>query len=135
MSGFDMNEFKKLKKSVVELSREYDTFLNRFITGEGMRCLGNTKELTPVDTSRLINSWTLSGPFKKGNTRYVAIHTNVYYASWVEDGHRIVNQYGTFGWQPGKHMARRALLATELKLPQRFDEAFADFCRGKGIGQ
>lgn len=133
MSGFEINEFKKFRKNVKNLNKHYDNFLNNFITKEGQVCLANTKSRTPVDTHRLINSWQLSGPFTKQNTKFVTVHTNVNYASWVEDGHIIKNQYGTYGFKPGVHMARIALQQTESTLQANFDKAFKDFCRGKGL--
>lgn len=134
MSGMNYNEFKQLAQNFKGLMKDYDSFLNDFLMVEGNKCLANTKRRTPVDTSRLRNAWQLSGPFRRGTTKYAVIHNNVEYASWVEDGHRIVNQYGTYGFHPGVHMARIALAQTSNKLPQNFEKAFANFCRGKGIG-
>lgn len=132
----DYSEFEQLAKNFKGLLKDYDTFTSEFLQIEGNKCLADTKRNTPTRTSRLKNSWKLSGPFKRGQSKYVVIHTNVNYASWVEDGHRIVNQYGDTGkWQPGKHMARKALVNTQLKLDKRFETAFKKFCRGKGIGQ
>lgn len=133
--GMDYGEFEKFTKNFQELMKDYDTFTTDFLVKEGMSCLADTKRNTPVDTGALRNNWKLSGPFKRNNVKYVVIHNNLKYASWVEDGHRIVNQYGDTGkFQPGRHMARKALINTELKLDSRFNRAFANFCKKKGIG-
>lgn len=165
MSGFDYEQFKQLANSVKDLNKDFDTFLNDFLLREGMRCLANTKRRTPVDMGTLRNRWKLSGPFKNGNTKYVVIHNNLNYASFVEDGHmqrerflpikylekspggtEIVNylkqKYGSDikgvklknKWIPGKHMARIALTQTQNKMDARFEQAFVDFCKGKGLG-
>lgn len=164
MSGMDYSQFEELVKSYKDLAKDYDNFLNDFITKEGMRCLANTKRRTPVDTGTLRNRWKLHGPYKKGNTRYVVIGNNLKYASFVEDGHmqyarfiplthlavtgngnKIISamraKYGSNvkgiklkrKWIKGHHMARIALTQTQQKLPQRFERAFKDYCKGKGL--
>ena len=87
MSGFDSHEFKELVNNFKQLAKDYDKFTTDFLMQEGMRCLANTKRRTPVDMGTLRNRWKLSGPFKRGNTKYVVIHNNLNYASFVEDGH------------------------------------------------
>lgn len=150
--GMDYNEFKKLTKSIEGLAKDYDKFLGDFLTEQGMRCLASTKRRTPVDTGLLRNSWKLSGPYKNGNERYVVIHNGVKYASFVEEGHRIINKSGKVRvgvgkgktktiqatpyvkWQKGKHMARISLVEVQNRLPARFETAFKNFCKGKGLG-
>lgn len=132
--GMDYSEFEQLVKNFRGMVKDYHGFLNEFLVGEGNRCLAETKRNTPVDTGRLRNAWKLSGPFKRGDEKYVVIHNNVKYAGWVEDGHRIVNQYGDTGkWQKGVHMARVALVRTQLSMDKRFNTAFNKYCRMKGI--
>lgn len=134
MSGMDYGQFEQLLKAHKDLAKDYDKFLDTFLTREGMRCLRDTKRNTPKVTGRLINAWKVSGPFKRNDNKYVVIHNNVEYASFVEDGHRLVRGGRTIKWVPGKHMAYLALLKTESNLDKRFEKAFADFCRGKGLG-
>ena len=133
--GMDYSEFEKLVKNFSGMVKDYHQFLNEFLVTEGNRCLAETKRNTPVKTSRLKNAWKLSGPFKRGDSKYVVIHNNVKYAGWVEDGHVIKNQYGTYGWHPGVHMARVALTRTQLSMDKRFNTAFNKYCRMKGIIQ
>lgn len=135
--GMDYGEFEQLAKNFKQLMKDYNKFLGDFLIKEGNKNLADVKRNTPGpnSTGRLRNSWKLSGPFKRGDTRYVVVHTNVKYAPWVENGHRIVNQYGTYGWQPGKHMAKNALFRTELNLDKNFNKAFNNFCRTRGIGK
>ena len=165
MSGMDYSQFKELADSCKELAKDYDKFLDDFILQEGNRCLANTKRRTPVDMGTLRNRWKLDGPFKQGNTKYVVIHNNLQYASFVEDGHMqrerflpikyleqspggneivsyLKQKYGSdIGgiklknkWIPGTHMARIALTQTQNKLDARFEKAFVQFCKGKGLG-
>jgi len=165
MSGMDYSQFEQLANSVKELAKDYDKFLDDFLMQEGNRCLANTKRRTPVDLGTLRNRWKLSGPFKSGRNRYVVIHNNLNYASFVEEGHmqrerflpikyfeqspggsEIVSylrqKYGSDikgvklknKWIPGVHMARVALTQTQNKLDARFEKAFVDFCKARGLG-
>lgn len=131
--SFDHKQFKKLRDNFQGLINDYDKFLDNFITIEGNKCLADTKRNTPVDTGALRARWNLSRPVRMGNTREIYIHNSVYYALWVEEGHRIVNQYGEYGWHPGRHMGRIALVRAQNRLPANFDIAFRNFCAGKGI--
>lgn len=153
--GMKYDDFKELTKSIKGLAKDYENFLGEFLTEQGMKCLANTKRRTPVDTGLLRNSWKLSGPYKNGDERYVVIHNGLNYASFVEEGHRIINNSGkvrvTSGrgkkkktstvqvapfvkWKEGKHMARISLVEVQNKLPARFETAFKNFCKGKGLG-
>lgn len=165
MSGFDYEQFKNLADSFKDMSKDIEKFIGDFLLREGMRCLANTKRETPVDMGTLRNRWKLDGPFKRGNTKYVVIHNNLNYASFVEDGHmqrkrflpikylqkspggtEIVNylrqKYGSDiegvmlknKWIPGKHMARIALTKAQTKMDARFEKAFVNYCKGKGLG-
>ena len=165
MAGMDYDEFKEFADSIKGLAKDYDKFLDNFLTKEGMRCLASTKRLTPVDMGALRNGWKLAGPFKRGKDRYVVIHNNLKYASFVEDGHiqnerflpieyledstkgqmiagSLKAKYGENikgiklkkKWVKGHHMARISLTRTQNKLDARFEKAFSDFCKGKGLG-
>lgn len=131
--GMDYGEFEQLVKNFRGMVKDYHQFLNGFLLTEGNRCLAETKRNTPVDTGKLEGAWKLSGPFKKGDSKYVVIHNNTKYAGWVEDGHRIISHGVVKGWQPGVHMARVALVRTQLSMDKRFNTAFNKYCRMKGI--
>ena len=135
--GMDYSEFEELAKNFKQLTKDYNKFLGDFLMKEGNKCFADTVSNTPNVTGRLIGGWRLSGPFKRGDSRYVVIHNNVKYAKWVEDGHRIVKPSGedTGRWQPGKHMARKALINTELNLDKNFNKEFKNFCKTRGIGK
>lgn len=134
MSGMDYSQFEQLANNVKDLAKDYDKFLDDFLVQEGNRCLANTKRRTPVDTGALRNRWKLAGPFKRGGDRYVVIHNNLNYASFVEEGHRLVRNGRTLKWVNGRHMARIALTQTQNKLDARFEKAFSDFCKARGLG-
>ena len=164
MSGMDYSQFEQLANSFKQVQKDFDKFLDDFLLREGNRCLANTKRRTPVDMGTLRNRWKLAGPYKKGKDKYVVIHNNLSYASFVEDGHmqrkrflpieylekspkgqqlaaQLRQKYGSSikgitlknKWIKGQHMARIALTQTQNKLDARFEKAFVDFCKGKGL--
>lgn len=85
--GMDYSEFEELLESVKAIQKQHETFIRKFLLEMGMRCLGQTKKLTPVDTGNLRNRWELSNVFRRGDELYVVIFNPVEYASFVEDGH------------------------------------------------
>ena len=156
----DYSQFEDLAKTVKSFAKDYHNFLDDFLTKQGMECMANTKRRTPVDTGRLRNAWKVSGPFRKGDDRYVVIHNNVEYASFVEDGHKVTNNSGNLSvpevtargkktgrrrvlklgdaakgvrWIKGVHMARTALVQQQNKMPGKFETEFKKFCKQKGL--
>lgn len=76
----------KLDKAVKTIPKKRNKLLNQ--SAENL--IRYTKDLTPVDTSRLKNSWQRSRPYA-GN---IKVFNNTEYASHVEYGHRIKNRKG-----------------------------------------
>lgn len=156
--GMDYSQFKELVKSCEQLNKDYHSFISDFLGQEGMKVVAHTKRLTPVDTGALRNRWKMSGPFKRGDSRYIVIHNNLEYASFVEDGHKVVNNSGNVRvkvgrgkkmkvktlhlgdmakgekWIKGHHMARIALTRAENNLEAHFNTAFKKFCKDRGLG-
>ena len=95
-----------------------------------LRAVSIAKKGTPVMDGDLRKSWAASKPVMNGNVASCEMTNNMYYASWVEDGHRqvkrwvpgfwignrfIYNEGSKTGmmlkpkWIPGFHMGRRAI--------------------------
>ena len=95
-----------------------------------LRAVSIAKKGTPVVDGDLRKSWAASKPLMNGNVASCEMTNNMYYASWVEDGHRqvkrwvpgfwmgnrfIYNEGSKSGmmlkpkWIPGFHMGRRAI--------------------------
>lgn len=152
--SFDYSQFEKMLRQFTDVRNEYDAFICKFLKEMGLRTLAQTKKLTPVDTARLRNAWELSSIIRIGNELCITLFNPVEYASFVEDGHmqraRFVPgqfQEGKFEyipgcgegmmltnkWIPGYHMARIPITKIEQELPRRFEKAFQEFLKGKGM--
>lgn len=150
----DYSEFKKLLAGYKEVQKKHETFIRNFLTTMGMRAIAQTKALTPVDTSNLINRWELSQVYRSGDSLYIVLFNPVVYASFVEDGHMQHKRWVPGKWSgkkftyipnaktgmmlknkfiPGHHMARVSIAKVELELPARYDKAFKQFLAGLGV--
>ena len=85
--ALDFKGFQNMLQNMKDVQTQYDDFVKKFLTEMGMRTLGQTKKLTPVDTGNLRNRWELSDVHRMGDGLYITIFNPVEYASHVEDGH------------------------------------------------
>lgn len=70
----------------------------------------------------LKKGWHSPAAHKVGNGIEKSLENPVEYASYVNDGHRIVNRHGeTVGYVEGKHMLERANNVVERAMIQEFD--------------
>jgi hypothetical protein len=94
--------------------------------------LSDVKKNTPVGQYPA-GSGKIGGTMRKGwrsppvqsagNGVQKALENNVYYAPYVNDGHRVVNRKGeTVGYVEGKHMLERADNVVERAMIQAFNE-------------
>lgn len=108
---------KQLKAELGEISDVDRKVLNRAVN-EGLR---KVKFLTPVDTGVLRRSWKTSRTKKTANGVEKELQNNVYYAPYVNYGHRVVNRAKeTVGWVVGKFMLEQ----TEKFVWKRLSELF-----------
>lgn len=85
--SMDYSGFEKLLDSFEDLQQKYEAFIRDFLLKQALRCLSQTKRLTPVDTGNLRNRWELGKIIKVGDELQIEIFNPVEYASFVEDGH------------------------------------------------
>ena len=95
-----------------------------------LRAVNMAKKGTPVMDGDLKKAWTTTKPVMNGDVATCVMTNNMYYASWVEDGHRQIRRwvpgtwvgdrfrYDTYSyegmmlkpkWIPGFHMGARAM--------------------------
>ena len=153
--SMDYSGFEELLKNFKQVQKQHEKFIRDFLKQMGMRCLAQTKKLTPVDTGNLRNRWELSEVFRRGDELYVVLFNPVEYASFVEDGHMQRNRFvpGSFlggkfeyipgypmgmvlsnKWIPGYHMARISITKIEREVPKRYESAFKEFMKTLGVG-
>lgn len=70
----------------------------------------------------LRKGWHSPPTHSVGNGVQKALENNVYYAPYVNDGHRVVNRHGeTVGYVEGQHFLERANNVVEKAMIQEFD--------------
>jgi hypothetical protein len=135
--GLDYSEFKRMRDNFAKLTREFDSWLHRFLLNEGMRFIAEVKPRTPVDTGDLRNHWKLDGITRSGDTLQVWFVNPMYYATFVEYGHAKPYKSGaTEGspdWVEGYFMMTVSLEIIQRNMPARFNQQFNAFITSLGV--
>lgn len=70
----------------------------------------------------LRKSWHVTPTLPAGNGVQKGLENNVYYAPYVNDGHRVVNRHGeTVGYVEGQHFLERANNVVEKAMIREFN--------------
>ena len=121
----EIERFRKQLRAELDDITKVDQKILRRAVNEG---LAHIKEITPVGKSRpghvggtLRESWRATRAKKTGNGIEKGLENNVYYAPYVNYGHRVVNRAKeTVGWVAGKFMLEQ----TEKFVWKRLSELF-----------
>lgn len=151
MSGirFNVSEFERFVKNFQQFSTGLDKFVRNFLLEQANIVLANTKAKTPVKTGDLRNRWELTDVTKKGNNYEIQIFNTLYYASYIEDGHKqrvgrfvpgVIDANGFHYVKGAKtgivlkrpfingfHMCRIALNDLDLSMRTKFENAFKSY--------
>ena len=131
--GFDYSEFQKFRNNFAKLTREFDSWIHRFLLNEGMRFIAEVKRRTPVDTGDLRSHWKLDGMSRSGDTLQVWFVNPMYYATFVEYGHakpyKSGAQPGSPDWVEGYFMMTVSLEVIQRNMPARFEKQFEEFLK------
>lgn len=153
--GVDFREFKKFVNDWKITETEFEPFLKRFLAEQAHRLIAKTAERTPVDTGALRARWQI-GEIKfieenenktlsmktisneeianqiksSGTNLYVEILNGMEYASSVEYGH--TTRSGS--WVRGHYMLTISLDEIEREMNPRFQKAFHEWAKKKGLG-
>lgn len=135
--SFDYSEFRRLRNNFAKLTREFDSWLHKFLLDEGMRFIREVKRRTPVDTGDLRNHWAIEGITRTGNLLQVTFVNPMHYASFVEYGHakpyRAGAEPGSSDWVEGYFMMTVSLQVIQRAMPARFNQQFEAFCASLGV--
>ena len=85
--SFDYSDFQNYRNNFAKFTREFDSWLHKFLLKEGQRFIAEVKPRTPVDTGDLRNHWKLDGITRDGDELKVWFVNPMYYATFVEYGH------------------------------------------------
>ena len=146
-SGFDYKEYVKWVQKLGMAEKDLQVWLKGFLLEQAQRVVAKGKKLTPVDTGFLRNSWYIGNQkivqnvsdgeatidTEKsdvlsiqvvGNYLQVEIGLGAEYASYIEYGH---HSY------PGQYMLTISLNEVQQQLPARFNKAWLQFIKSKGV--
>lgn len=135
--SFDYSEFQKFRNNFARLTREFDSWMHKFLLNEGMRFIAEVKPRTPVDTGDLRNHWKLDGITRSGDTLQVWFVNPMEYATHVEYGHakpyKAGAAEGSADWVDGYFMMTVSLEIIYKNMPSRFDTQFNQFLASLGV--
>lgn len=135
--GFDYSEFKNYRDNFEKMTKEFETWIHKFLLQEGMRFLAEVKPRTPVDTEDLRNHWKLDGITREGDTLRVWFVNPMHYATHVEYGHakpyKAGAPEGSADWVEGYFMMTVSLEIIERQMPARFNKKFEAFLDSLGV--
>ncbi|WP_129600464.1 HK97 gp10 family phage protein [Anaerophilus nitritogenes] len=114
--NFNFSEFERMAKTFKKAldERVIERFIRDFLLEMAFRAERKIKRRTPVDTGQLRRSWQVGNIERQGNSYIVEIFNNAEYASFLEYGHRKVNENG---WVEGKFMMTISMKEIERELP------------------
>lgn len=129
--SFDYSDFQNYRNNFARFTREFDSWLHKFLLKEGQRFIAEVKPRTPVDTGDLRNHWKLDGITRDGDTLRVWFVNPMYYATFVEYGHakpyKAGAAPGSADWVEGYFMMTVSLEVIQRNMPARFNKAFDQF--------
>jgi hypothetical protein len=103
--GFEYSDMKLFKENIIELNKIAHQIQMKVASRVAQLAIRKVKKMTPVDTGDLRNNWKFY-VVKKGETFFIHVYNQLEYASFVENGHRIVVAGQTVGWVEGKFMLK-----------------------------
>lgn len=127
--GFEFREMRHLRQQVVELTKRTDAVHLRVANRIGLLAIRKVKKMTPVDTGDLRNHWKHQ-VVKNGDSYIITIYNDLEYASFVENGHRIVIGGQTVGWVEGKFMLKLTMDEMERLAPNMWKKEIEKEMRG-----
>lgn len=135
--SFDYSEFRNYRDNFDRFTRQFDSWMHRFLLEMGMRFIAEVKPRTPVDTGDLRNHWELDGITREGDELKVWFVNSMHYATHVEYGHakpyKSGATEGSADWVDGYFMMTVSLEIIQRKLPAQFNSAFTKFITDLGV--
>lgn len=110
----ELKGFKEFDKILIEIKEKAPQATGRFLMLQAEELKKDVKELTPVDTGTLKNSWQReNGKRLTGNTFSQIVFSMTNYSHFVEYGHRIGRNKTKF--VRGRFMLRTAVAMRQIK--------------------
>lgn len=148
----DISQFRKFYTGINLVDEQYREFIKGFLLKIAKEALDSTKELTPVHHGNLKENWQITNVVQRGKVYEVQIFNTLYYASYIEDGHRqrvgrfvpgYIDSSGYFQYQRnypggiilkkpfvnGFHMCRISLERLDSNIKSKFEQELKTFLR------
>ena len=110
----DLKELKEFQQKLIDIENEMSEVCEMLAKEIAGRLLALIVNKTPVDTGVLCRGWNIGTIIKKGDNYIIEISNDVYYAKYVEYGHRTKEHTG---WVEGKFMMTISEKEIENQIP------------------
>lgn len=115
MAGFSIEGLDELVSTLETAATKIPNARKQFLAKEAGVIRGRAMKHTPVDTGLLRGSWKQTS----ATDNSVTIYDNVYYAPFVEKGHRVkIHGKFTGKFVPGRYMLKKAIEESKANFAQ-----------------
>lgn len=123
----ECSQLKELLESLKSYSdSDKDQMIISMIDETTSVLFASAAQMTHVVTGNLQIGWKLKPARKRGNLYIGSVYNNTNYASWVEKGHRTVNDL----WVPGQFMLKKSTDIAETHLNNIANDRVNKFLEG-----
>ena len=128
MSNYSTNkaELERFQRQIAELGADLVEAEVKVLNKSTNQGLKFAKKNSPVITGKLRQSWNVGSTVKLRNGAYKRLNNSMDYASYVNYGHRTVNNKGeTTGYiksKKGDHLLERTIKEIERRMPENFEK-------------
>lgn len=136
--GVDYKQLEKLQKQIEQLQKfDFDSFVRDATNEIAQRFYAKVVKRTPVGQypagsgkvgGTLRRGWTMTQVKKVADGYEVQVINPVYYAQYVEFGHRTRNHTG---WVEGRFMLTKSEIEIEQELPRLIERKLVKFLEDK----
>jgi len=114
MSSFEIHGLTEFERDLIMvIHKKYPKEAKKFMRKQANEVRKQARADTPKDSGFTRRHWRTSVKGKKkatANFVEARVTNNGQLSHLLENGHKITNQYGTYGFQPGVHMLEKAVL-------------------------
>lgn len=129
MSSFEITGLTEFERDLIRVIEDkYPNEAKKFMRKQANDVKAQAKKDTPEDTGYTKAHWKTSTKGKKKATANFIeskVTNDAELSHLLENGHRIVNQYGEWGYEPGFHMLENAVTKKEAEFDGELS-AFVD---------